>query len=315
MSLPPSVAALVESIDKGQILGASRQLDVLGDCLLGIAQARGSEPEKLRADVAALVQHVELTRGGSSKAVSNGMSLMTNVLLSPRADSPGSETKQRLTSAVEAFRRDLRGWLEEVRLHGARVLSRASVLLAYDYSSTVAQVVGDLARRRDGLRVFVPEARSLDGGIKYLRDWQRLGLTVHLIPDSAITWAIGACDAVVVGAETLSAEGGCYNTIGTASTAAEAVRASVPVHVLSVLLKTDLGLSSDARPTPSLDFLPRLEPLVPPTEDRRLILRGDFPDLDYTPPEKVTSVVTELGVLSCAEVEAAARQVLDQPHD
>lgn len=311
-TLPPAVARLVASIDSGQVLGASRQLSLLGDCLQGLADVHASEPAQLRADVTALVEHVERTRGGSSKAVTNGMTLMTAPLLAS-PDANGAVAAQHLDDAVEAFRADLTRWLQDVRRHASNVLSHASVLLAYDYSSTVAQVVGDLADSRGGLRVLVPEARSLDGGVKYLPDWQSLNVTIHLIPDSAIAWGLENCDAVVVGAETLSAEGGCYNTIGTASTAAAAARLDVPVYVLSVLLKTDLSADSEARPSPSLDFQQRLDGRLP-TDETRATFRGDFPDLDYTPPKDIASVVTEAGVLAPAEVESNARRVL-QPED
>ena len=306
--LPDEVADLVASIDRGDVLGASRQLAVLGDCLVRLADARTTDPPRLRADVQDLVGHVERTRGASSRAVTNGMALMTDPLL---REPSGSAAGDRLRTAVERFLVDLTGWLHDVRTHGARLLGDARVLLAFDYSSTVAQVVGDLAQTRSDLRVFVPEARSLDGGLKYLPDWRSLGLTVHLIPDSAVSWALESCDAVVVGAETLSAAGGCYNTIGTAPTAAAAARAGVPVHVLSVLLKTDLGASSSRRPIPSLDFLDRLPDGVS-VMDGHATVRGDFPDLDYTPPEDISTVVTEYGPLEPHEVRTAAGKVLGE---
>lgn len=309
LPLPPTVADLLTGIDRGEVLGASRQLVVLGDALLGIAAARRTDPTRLRQDVARLLEHVTRTRGASSHAVVNGMALMTRGLLVLDDDADSAALGAELTAAVEDFRTGLARWLEDLRRHGVRVLSGSDVVLAYDYSSTVAQVLADVAAGRDGLRVFVPEARSLDGGLKYLPDWRGLGLTVHLIPDSAVGWAVASCDAVVVGAETLSAEGGCYNTVGTATTAREAKRIGVPVHVLSVLLKTDLGSAGAARPIPSLDFLDRVGTCA--TDDGSgLTLRGDFPDLDYTPPQDIADVVTEAGVLPPAQVRAAAERAL-----
>ena len=307
--LPDDVADLVASVDRGDVLGASRQLTVLGECLVGLADARAADPPRLRADVEGLVAHVERTRGASSRAVTNGMALMTDPFF---AEPSGPAAGDRLRGAVEGFRADLDRSLQDVRAHAVRLLAGADVLLAFDYSSTVAQVVGDLAVARTGLRVLVPEARSLDGGLKYLPDWRSLGLTVHLIPDSAVAWALRSCDAVVVGAETLSAEGGCYNTIGTAMTATMAARAGIPVHVLSVLLKTDLGPSSSTRPIPSLDFLDLLGARVPPVDGGRATMRGDFPDLDYTPPSDITTIVTEHGPLEPHEVRTAARKVLGE---
>ncbi len=307
---PGAVADLVASIDRGDVLGASRQLAVLGDCLVGLAQVQGADAQRLRADVQVLVEHIERTRGGSSKAVTNGMSLMTDGLLHGGPEGDARDPAARLRADVGRFRDDLAEWLRAVRRHGADLLSSADVVLAYDYSSTVAQVMCDVAAARSGIRVLVPEARSLDGGVKYLDDWRSVGLTVHLVPDSAVSWALGECDVVLAGAETLSAEGGCYNTIGTAPTAAEAARAGIPVQVLSVLLKTDLDAAGASRSSPTLDFVARLGVRGRVGDGDPLQLRGDFPDLDYTPPSDVTSVVTEVGVLTPDAVEAAARRVL-----
>lgn len=155
------------------------------------------------------------------------------------------------------------------------------------------------------MTVFLPEARSLGGGSKYLADWQNLGITAHLIPDAALGWALGQCDVALVGAETLSGEGGCYNTIGSALTAHEAHRRHVPFYVLSVLLKTDPHTLGGERPIPALDFASgSFLPTVPTMHG--VEIRGGFPDLDYTPPSAITGVVTEHGTLDPRRVAAAA---------
>ncbi|MDQ2739539.1 MAG: hypothetical protein M3Y35_13190, partial [Actinomycetota bacterium] len=138
-------------------------------------------------------------------------------------------------------------------------------------------------------------------------------ILVDLVPDSAIGWALQHCDVALAGAETLSAEGGCYNTIGTAITAHEANLRQVPFHVLSILLKTHTGTSGAERPIPMLDFLSLPHPAGTPQGSPRVTLRGSFPDLDYTAPAAITSIVTERGCLNPEEVAAAARAVLHDP--
>lgn len=305
-ALPPAAAALLTAIDSGEVLGASRQLRVLADCLLRIADASETNPGRLHADVSLLTRHVVATRGASSQAVTNGMLRMTAPVLT--VDS--ATASRRLRASVADFRDDLNAWLAAVRDHGTRLLSGVRTVLAYDYSSTVAEVLREVAGGPGDLCVIVPEARSLDGGIKYLDDWRSADMTAHLIPDSAIPWALAGCDVVLIGAETLSAEGGCYNTIGTATTAHEAAGRGIPVYVLSVLLKTDTSPASSLRPLPTLDFLNRLNLPINLKGGDRLSLRGDFPDLDYTPPRDITGVVTENGILAPGEVGETARKTL-----
>lgn len=303
--LPQKAAALLRSIDTGAVLGASRQLDILGDALVDVAKVRAGDPEALTVDVTALLDYVTRTRGASSAAVANGLERMSRPLLvAPGRVDGDQERSEDLMESVRAFRQDLAGWLSSLRRHGQELLRKHQCVLAYDYSSTVSQVLADAARDGRNLTVFLPEARSLDGGRRYLADWSDLDVNVRLIPDAAMGWALSQCDAAFAGAETLSADGGCYNTIGTAVAAHEAGRTGVPFFVLSVLLKSDLRTPGGERPSPYVDFLERLETSVP--AGAALSIHGGFPDLDYTEPAQITGLVTESGVIGPQQVRELA---------
>lgn len=307
--LPHEPTRLLRTVQDGEVLGASRQLHVLGECLVALVSARTGDVMRLSADVRAIDDYVRRTRGASSQAVTNGLALMARPALAVES-SPDEEVGERLLAAVAAFRAELSGWQLAARYHAAELLDECRTILMYDYSSSVSQAVAELSRSGRPLQVFVPEARSLDGGRKYLADWHGLDILVDLVPDSAVGWALDRCDVALVGAETLSAEGGCYNTIGTAIAAHEANLRQVPFHVLSILLKTHLDTSGAERPIPMLDFLSLPHPAGRPQGPPRMTLRGSFADLDYTAPAAITSIVTEHGCLDPAEVAAAARAVL-----
>jgi len=311
--LPAEPTRVLRTIQDGEVLGASRQLHVLGECLVALVEARDGDVTRLSADVAAVEGYVRQTRGASSQALSNGVALMARPALAAATFSPDERLGERVLASVAAFRAELSGWQVAVRDYATESLAECRTILVYDYSSTVSQAIGELARSGRQLRVFVPEARSLDGGRKYLADWQHLGVLVDLVPDSAVGWALDHCDAALAGAETLSAEGGCYNTIGTAIAAHEANQRQVPFHILSILLKTHLDTAGAERPIPMLDFLSLPHPAGRPPTAQGVTLRGAFPDLDYTAPEVITSLVTERGLLSPSEVAAAALAVLGVP--
>ena len=293
-------------IDSGEVLGASRQLVLLGDCLTALVRSGADEPT-LATAVQALVDYVAVSRGESSQAVINGLRLMAAPALTSPA--PGRALADDIETAVAAFRASLQAWMTSVRSHATQRLSTGATFLAYDYSSTVSQVLAELRRGGGAVTVFLPEARSLDGGVKYLADWQDLGITAHLIPDSALGWALNQCDAALAGAETLSAEGGCYNTIGTALAAHEAHRLGIPFYILSVLLKTDPRTAAGQRRVPTLDFTSRRYSAVRLRSGSVEIL-GDFPDLDYTPPTVITGLITERGILEPAHIAEAASSLL-----
>ena len=309
--LPPRATELLHSIDTGAVLGASRQLHVLGECLIEVAKASAQSSIDLAAMVGALVDHVVRTRGASSQAVTNGLERMAGPALGRRdRDAVDPDSEEKLIESVQRFRAELDGWLASVRRHGRELLQGHRTVLAYDYSSTVAQVLGDVSKLADAMTIFVPEARSLDGGRKYLADWRDLNVDVRLIPDAALGWALARCDVAVVGAETLSADGGCYNTIGTALVAHEATRNGIPFYVLSVLLKTDMQTLGDERPSPSLDFLDRLDVSA---RGVAMTVAGSFPDLDYTFPQDITGVVTEAGVAAPSQVRGLASAACGEP--
>ncbi len=306
--LPPGAAYLLHSIDSGAVLGASRQLQVLGDCLIEVVKASEQSPADLAATVEELVKHVVGTRGASSQAVTNGLERMAQPVLGRRR--PGAidpDCGDQLVDSVQRFRTELDGWLDSVRHHGRDLLQAHRSVLAYDFSSTVAHVLADVATATPGLTVYIPEARSLDGGRKYLADWHDLPLDVRLVPDAALGWALAQCDVAVVGAETLSVDGGCYNTIGTSLVAHEAARRGTPFYVLSVLLKTDMQTPGGRRPSPTLDFLDLIET---PAGDAEMTMAGTFPDLDFTAPENITGLVTEKGVVAPARIRELATAAL-----
>lgn len=307
---PAEANRLLNSIVLVKVLGASRQLHVLGECLTSLARAHADDLSHLRADVTALETHVRRTRGASSQAVTNGLALMAKPVLTSEKTAADRALGMRLITSVDTFRTQLSGWQESIRGHATALLSGYRDILVYDYSSTVSQAIVELSRSGKQLHVIVPEARSLDGGRKYLADWQDLDITLNLVPDSAVGWGVAGCDVVLVGAETLSLNGGCYNTIGTSIAAKEAGLHQVPFYVLSILLKTDLATVGAERPSPSLNFLTLTPPTAKPKPPQRAVVQDSFPDLDYTEPGAITGIVTEEGCLIPANLAAAARAVL-----
>lgn len=304
-NVPPRVEHLLRQVDSGNVLGASRQLGLIGDALLLAAESYPGDADGLRELLRQAVQQVIDGRGASSKAITNGIRIMSETALSVRGDI--ESTKERLRSAVIAFQEALARSLAAVEANGATLMRGCASVLVYDYSSSVAALIGSAARSGDeDLTVIVPEARSLDGGRKYLHDWHDLDLAVKVIPDAAIGWALGSTDLVLVGAETLTLEGGCYNTIGTEMTARIAAQDGVPFYVVSVLLKTDMADETrDHSTVPMLDFSRSFNSNG---EDVSIGTTADFlfPDLDYTSPEYITGLVTEVGVLYPDGLRAAA---------
>lgn len=304
-TLPPAAAAKLEELGRPDVLGASRQLGLAADALLALARDWTGDGPGLLSCVRVTVDHLMVTRGAASKAVANALALMV-AGIDEQEGAPLPSVRSWLSHGVGAYDDAARGWMDALTRHAADLLQGSDRVLAYDYSSSVASVLRawSLGHRRPV--VVVPESRVLAGGRPYLTDLHDVPLRVDYVPDAAIASALGECDAVLVGAETISSEGGVYNTLGTFLTALAADHHGVPFYVVSTLIKTDLETPPDRRRAiPSLDLGPRLLGEWRPGE--RLQVTARCPELDYTPPELVAALLTEQGELGPTSVEERAR--------
>lgn len=309
--LPPEAAAKVEEIERLKVLGATRQLTMMADALVGLAEGYDGPPAGLAAAVSGLADHFVSTRGQSSQAVSNAVHLMVDGVEAQVALSVPA-LRRWIVEKVRAYESASEGWMQALIGHGTELLAGAGRILAYDYSSSVAEILRVASDRRSetglGITVVVPESRSLDGGHKYVKDLRDTDLAFEFVPDSSIASALSSCEAVLEGAETLSAEGGCYNTVGTFSAALAARHYGVPFYVVSTLIKTDLETPDGEREIPELELGDTLLAGWEPHLARRV--RAACPDLDYTPPGFITALVTEVGRIPPEALRGHAARLL-----
>ncbi len=145
-------------------------------------------------------------------------------------------------------------------------------------------------------RVFVAESRPAREGVGVA---ERLAGTceVTLHTDAAVAHVLAThdVDAVVVGADTVLADGSVVNKTGTRSAAVAAAREGVPFCVVCAADK----------------IAPDVEPYLE-SGPREAVYDGDAdfavlnPTFDVTPPELVTAIRTERGTLDTNGVRAVA---------
>lgn len=294
--MPHSVEEKISELESLEILGATRQLHIVADALNLMAERHDGEPREMAHDTLRLAEYLTSTRGQASQAIGNALNLMLEGL-EEKAGSAHTSEELRLwmTAQVKAYKDTTNEWVENIAAYGANLLSGRRRVVAYDYSSSVAYILKVAAERGEEFALVVPESRILDGGAKYIPDLEDTGFLLEMVPDAAISALMRDCDLVLEGAETLSAEGGCYNTTGTLQTALAAKYWGKPFYVASTLIKLDVdSLKGHARLIPSLDVGDLL--LGDRVSDSKT-LSATCPELDYTPPELITGFVTEVGIL------------------
>jgi methylthioribose-1-phosphate isomerase len=193
----------------------------------------------------------------------------------------------------------------EILIHGS-----TGALASGQYGTALGVVeAAHHAERR--VHVWVSESRPhLDGARLAAWELTQAGVPHTVIADAAAgaLLAAGRVDVVLVGASRIAANGDMASDVGTYPLAVLAARHVVPFVVVAPLATVDLGIESargiqvEERPSSELTALAGVELAAPGTA----VLN---PATDVTPPELISAIVTEEGVLGPPFPDALASAV------
>eukprot|EP01025_Chloroclados_australasicus_P053144 TRINITY_DN6228_c0_g2_i1.p1 TRINITY_DN6228_c0_g2~~TRINITY_DN6228_c0_g2_i1.p1 ORF type:complete len:352 (-),score=46.14 TRINITY_DN6228_c0_g2_i1:559-1578(-) len=179
---------------------------------------------------------------------------------------------------------------------GARFIHNNSVVLLHGFSRVVSTLLQKAVNQGKTFKVIVTEGRPDGTGIEMAKHLQKIGLQVTMILDTAIAYIMEKVDLVLVGAEAVVESGGIINRLGTYQIAICAKAFNKPMYVAAESYKFarlyPLNQSDFPLETKPAGF----EPLLP---DNATV---DNPSRDYTPPNYITLLFTDLGVLTPAAV-------------
>jgi translation initiation factor 2B subunit (eIF-2B alpha/beta/delta family) len=179
-------------------------------------------------------------------------------------------------------------------------------LMTHSLSGTV---VGVLAACHSQIeRVIVLEGRPRYEGRDMAQQLVKHGIAVTLITDAQADIFLPQCHAVVVGADTILANGDVLNKAGTALLAWAAHGHKVPFYVLSETLKiSPRSWSGDLAQLEEKEAEEVLEKPIAGVTVRNFYF-------DHTSNRLVTKIITEQGVMGHQEIQQVAstlKQVLD----
>jgi len=200
-----------------------------------------------------------------------------------------------------------------------------SVILTHSYSRVVMHTLL-LAHKRKRISVFVTEARPRGLGIKTAEALTASGVPSTVILDSAVAYVMEKVDFVLVGSEAVVESGGLINAVGSNQIAIIAKAANKPFYALAEsykfhrlfpLSQYDLPnhnsrIFSFQRPVPSLAANSGASSTTgsqSPEEETHLILHSPLkitqehisqtnPDVDYTRPDLISLVFSDVGSLT-----------------
>ncbi|OIJ66108.1 S-methyl-5-thioribose-1-phosphate isomerase [Streptomyces mangrovisoli] len=206
---------------------------------------------------------------------------------------------------------------------GHRILTHCNTGSLVSGGEGTAFAVALAAHRQGRLRrLWVDETRPLLQGARLTAyEAARSGMAYTLLTDNAAgsLFSAGEVDAVLIGADRIAADGSVANKVGSYPLAVLARYHHVPFIVVAPVTTVDLetpdGAAIEVEQRPGHEVTEVTLPQAPVSGGgggvpvAPLGTQAYNPAFDVTPPELVTAVVTEEGVVSPVTTEALAELV------
>jgi translation initiation factor eIF-2B subunit alpha len=219
-----------------------------------------------------------------------------------------------------------------------RFISDGKVILTHGYSRVVQAVLVHAAQAGKNFSVLVTEGRPNSDGYHAAAELVKAGIPVTLILDSAVAYSMDQVDLVLIGAEGVAESGGIINKIGTYQMSLCATMMKKPVYVaaesykfarLFPLDQNDLPETKDQQPpfrpavqlsantaagqvaapgtstsAPPAAIAASAELLFAPASAKQYADKLTMlnPSCDYTPPQFLTLLFTDIGILTPSAV-------------
>jgi ribose 1,5-bisphosphate isomerase len=296
LSIVPDVAGTAEDIATMEIRGAATIADAAAEALAVQAECSDAEtPMAFRDQQRAASRELYETR---PTAVSLPNALRY-VLQGMRGETV-SELKASTVARAREFQAELEQAQDRLGQVGANRLRDGDVVMTHCHSTDALSCVEAALDDGKHIEAIVKETRPRKQGhitAEQLREWD---VPVTLVVDNAARRYLDDADHVLVGADSIAADGSVINKIGTSGMAVNARERGVPVMVAAQTIK----LHPDTMTGHTVEIEMRDEREVLSDDERTGISGGDAdgnglvvenPAFDVTPPRYVDAIVTERG--------------------
>lgn len=249
-----------------------------------------------------------------SVSMGNAFTFLKTAVGSLGRDLPLEEAKEIIQETIERFQLERLDYAERaIAQHALAKIEDGDVILTYGNSEVISVLLTTARERNINFYVWVVDSRPLWEGKSMLQTLRQADIQCGYIQLNALTYVMQEVTKVFLGASALMSNGSIYGRVGSAGVALLAKDKHVPVLVCCESYK----ISNKVQ----LESFTQNELGNPDALIHGDYLRDwkDIPNLkllnllyDVTPPEFVSGIVTEVGIIPPTSVAVLLREMNPQ---
>ncbi|XP_033646621.1 translation initiation factor eIF-2B subunit delta-like [Asterias rubens] len=227
-------------------------------------------------------------------------------------DMADTKAKEHLYQCIDSYVNKIILAAVAISKDAIKKIKNGDVILIYTCSSLIYKVLCDAHEAGKTFRVIVADSRPKSEGIEAVRRLMKHGIKCTYILISAISYMMQEVSKVFLGAHALLANGYVMSRVGSSIIAMVAKAYNVPVLVCCETYKFSERVQTDSFVFNELGDPDDLVKIRKPTQylkDWRNIQSLTILNLvyDVTPPDFISMVITEIGMLPCTSVPVVLR--------
>jgi ribose 1,5-bisphosphate isomerase len=304
--LNPTVEDVAEQISTMEIRGAAKIADAAAEALsVQAAESEADSAAALERQLRAAARHLIDTR---PTAVS--LPNACRYVLRRVGGTTLEEVRRRAIESAAEFRDRLDRAQDDLGWIGANRIRDGDTIMTHCHSTDAMACIEAAREQGKELSAIVKETRPRRQGHITARRLRELGVDVTLIVDSAARRYLNDVDHVLVGADSIVADGSVINKIGTSGLAVNARDRGTPVMVAAQTIK----LHPETMTGHTVEIEMRAEREVISKQLRETL--GDVtvenPAFDVTAPRYVDAIVTERGQFPPESIVTLMRELFGE---
>jgi ribose 1,5-bisphosphate isomerase len=306
-----AVRETAEEIATMEIRGAATIASAAAEALAAQARASAadgptaSDPAAFRASMRAAARDLRATRP-TAVSLPNALRYVLQRMEGEDVDG----LRRSVVDASEAFVRQLDRAQEDLGQVGANRLADGDTVMTHCHSTDALACVEAAVEQGKSISAVVKETRPRQQGHITAEQLRDAGVPVTLIVDSAARRYLDEVDHVIVGADSIAADGGVINKIGTSGLAVNARERGVPIMTAAQTIK--LHPETLTGHTVEIEMRDEGEVIEPATRDEIGEIAVENPAFDVTPPRYMDAIVTEHGQFPPESIVTLMRELFGE---